>query len=156
MSNTSIQTVPVTVYYNDALTDPQSITERALADDNGRPYRMSEINSDTRVQILVDGGAASLPAARIADAYQQGDPLLKVHETLVPALSKFDDDPAAWTAAVCETVFRVLNVDHPYGWSRRSMSVGDVVVVGESAFAVAREGFVSVSVDADQIKDGIR
>lgn len=59
-------------------------------------------------------------------------------------------------AAALETVFEQLNIDDPdQDWARdyrrarhRSLSVGDVVVIGETAWAVAPRGWDLLSTDA--------
>ena len=59
------------------------------------------------------------------------------------------------TAAALEHVFEQLNVDDPAtAWAQcyrlarhRSLSVGDVVVIGETAWAVAAIGWSPVSAD---------
>ena len=58
-----------------------------------------------------------------------------------------------------EIVWHELNVDVPTaGWARRyraernrSLSVGDVVILGEAAYAVTAAGWMSVALAAEQI-----
>lgn len=49
--------------------------------------------------------------------------------------------------------FDVLNTNHPEGWVDRSMSVGDIVILGEVAVGVAAVGFVSVDISQVVIVD---
>jgi hypothetical protein len=68
-----------------------------------------------------------------------------------------DDHQSANTAvkAALEHVFDQLNIDEPSAaWAqhyrlagRRSLSVGDVVVIGETAWAVAAAGWDPISTD---------
>jgi hypothetical protein len=68
--------------------------------------------------------------------------------------------PDAVTAAL-ETVFAQLNIDHPdQPWAlkyrlagHRSLSVGDVVVIGETAWACAPSGWDLLT--ADQLHDAL-
>ncbi|MUL48394.1 hypothetical protein FZI85_27780 [Mycobacterium sp. CBMA293] len=64
--------------------------------------------------------------------------------------------PEAVKAAL-ETVFDQLNIDFTQPWSKdwtcRSLSVGDVVVIGETAWAVAPSGWTALS--CDQLSDAI-
>jgi len=65
--------------------------------------------------------------------------------------------------SVLELVFSELNVDYPSEqWARdyrtrrnRSLSVGDVVQIGESAYAVAGCGWDNVALQAGQIATGM-
>jgi hypothetical protein len=62
-------------------------------------------------------------------------------------------------SGVVELVFQQLNVDEPVQpWAieyrrkrHRSLSVGDVVIVGETAWAVEPLGFKQVTVRGDQV-----
>ncbi len=64
--------------------------------------------------------------------------------------------PEAVKAAL-ETVFEQLNIgfDQPWSkdWTGRCLSVGDVVVIGETAWAVAPRGWTALT--ADQLSDAI-
>jgi hypothetical protein len=61
--------------------------------------------------------------------------------------------------ALLEEIFAELNIDSPVeSWAieyrnegNRSLSVGDVVTVGEQAWSVERDGFTPVSVSLDQL-----
>jgi hypothetical protein len=56
-------------------------------------------------------------------------------------------DPAKYALTAAEAAFERLNIDHPAGWRHRSMSVGDVVVVGETALRCAPIGWEPVPAD---------
>lgn len=90
--------------------------------------------------------------------YTEGDLLITA--------AVFDVDDAAVTArtadgvpmAALELIFRELNLEPTVDWSERyradghrSLSVGDVVVLGETAWAVASCGWNPVSLTAKQI-----
>ncbi|TXH22919.1 MAG: hypothetical protein E6R06_15965 [Mycobacterium sp.] len=70
-------------------------------------------------------------------------------------------DPASAVIALLRTVFDELNVDDPSTeWAQqyrrdrnRSFSVGDVVVLGETAWACASFGWDSIS--AEQLRDAL-
>lgn len=51
--------------------------------------------------------------------------------------------------SAAEEAFTKLNVDHPMDWAHRSMSVGDVVVVAETALLCAGSGWERI--DSDQL-----
>lgn len=75
--------------------------------------------------------------------YQPGDRLADGYAGRVSA-----DD----LSAVCEEVFATHNRDdRPDGKSAPSMSVGDVVIVGETAFSVDRFGFTSVTINTEDL-----
>ncbi|GAB4973145.1 hypothetical protein MAHJHV61_39770 [Mycobacterium avium subsp. hominissuis] len=75
----------------------------------------------------------------------------------------FDDgvlsQSADGVASALHTIFRELNIDDPTAWwavryredRHRSLSVGDVVVLGETAWAVASVGWEQVILKAEQI-----
>lgn len=51
-----------------------------------------------------------------------------------------------------EGIFAIHNApDRPDGWTAPSLSIGDVVVVGESAWSVGRRGWIPVSIQAADI-----
>lgn len=90
--------------------------------------------------------------------YKDGDMLITA--------AAFDVDDDAVTAratggvpaAALEMIFRELNLEPTVDWSvryradrHRSLSVGDVVVLGETAWAVASCGWNPVSLTAEQI-----
>jgi hypothetical protein len=143
-------TITIRVLYNDAITDRSIAGEPSMIDDTGRPYRMSEIDRDTRVQILIGSGAASLPFGRFSgdSSYVPGDPLLEVHTETV-------DTPAnpssCWVHAQCERVYAILNINQPPGWAHRSMSMGDVVVIGETAWVVEATGFEPADISQSEV-----
>jgi len=89
--------------------------------------------------------------------YQPGDQL--------SAAATFELPPSLLDArdgqyAMLELVFHELNVDNPTEeWAQdyrarrnRSLSVGDVVLLGESAFAVAGSGWDNVALQASQVR----
>jgi len=89
--------------------------------------------------------------------YQPGDQL--------EAAATFDVSPSLLDGpdgphAVLELVFSELNIDDPTEqWAldyrarrNRSLSVGDVVQLGESAFAVAGCGWDNVALQAHQVR----
>lgn len=85
--------------------------------------------------------------------YHAGDHLLQalVFECGFPACGSVD--------RLLDIVYEQLNIDEPKAdWAidyrarrNRSLSVGDVVVVGEQAWAVTSWGFTPVSVMAQQV-----
>lgn len=89
--------------------------------------------------------------------YQPGDALREAARFAVaPSLLDARDGQYA----VLEMVFRELNIDEPAeAWAReyrtrrnRSLSVGDVVQIGECAYAVASCGWDNVALRAEQIR----
>ena len=81
-------------------------------------------------------------------------------DALVQALAFETGFPACGSVErLLNIVFEQLNIDEPQAdWAvryraerNRSLSVGDVVVVGEQAWAVERWGFTPVSVAAHQV-----
>jgi hypothetical protein len=86
-------------------------------------------------------------------AYSAGDRLVQalVFESGFPACGSVD--------RLLNIVFEQLNIDEPRAdWAiryrverNRSLSVGDVVVVGEQAWAVDSVGWTPVSVEAGQV-----
>ncbi len=163
MNNTTRNPV-VTVYYNDALTDRNSDTEHALTGDCGTPFRMSEARDGSCPigETLIATGQASFAGARWlsineetgAGAHQPGDPMLKVYSTYATASP--GRNVRLWTHAEADAMYQILNIDHPPGWGRRSMSIGDVVVVGEIALAVTPVGFVETILTAELVKEATR
>lgn len=122
--------LPVRVLYNDAVMDP---TSRARIP--GR--RWSEL-SDTERQMVVPASADS------RRPYLPGDPLLEVWVTTSPFAGH--SDAAKVAEVVLEQTFRRLNIDHPDDWTQRSMSVGDVIVVGETAWLCGAAGWSAVDI----------
>jgi hypothetical protein len=90
--------------------------------------------------------------ARFSTPYQHGHRLVRGHTGTVDADG---DITAKVLSRLCEVVFARHNRDdRPDGQLCPSMSVGDVVVFGESAFSVDSVGFVAVDLDpADLIVD---
>jgi hypothetical protein len=82
--------------------------------------------------------------------YEPGDRLVKGWEDEISP-----ETFLAATELVLEHLFAKHNRDdRPDGRLCPSMSVGDVIIIGESAFSVASAGFVPVAVDpADPITD---
>ena len=87
--------------------------------------------------------------ARYSRGYKRGDRLVKGWEGTI--VHHPDDDPIA----ALETLFARHNRDdRPDGQLCPSISVGDVVILGETAWSVAMVGWVGVAVDpADLIVD---
>lgn len=78
--------------------------------------------------------------ARFSRPYQHGDRLANGHTGQVTAA-----DPTH----VADLVFAIHNRDdRPDGKSAPSLSVGDVIIIGETAVSVDRMGFVNVFIDA--------
>ncbi|MDD4865575.1 MAG: hypothetical protein PHQ28_00095 [Mycobacterium sp.] len=92
--------------------------------------------------------------------YQPGDPLAKAAVfTLDPRLVAQVTSAGIPTQAL-EFVWEQLNVDHPTEvWAHQyradrhpSLSVGDVIVIGETAFGLSRfDGWKRTSLNAEQI-----
>jgi hypothetical protein len=81
--------------------------------------------------------------ARFSRPYQSGDRL---------ADGYVGRHAANDLTAVCEEVFAIHNRDdRPDGKSAPSMSVGDVVIAGETAFSVDRFGFTTVTINTDDL-----
>lgn len=153
---TATRTTRIRVLYNDALANRQSDTEEALTDSSGRPYRHSERRTDTRVAALISERAGMFAASRILSdqPYQAGDPLLEV---LTEDVDTPDHPSQTWAHAQCERVYAMLNIRHPEGWAHRSMSIGDVIVVGETAWVCDAVGFTPADgITDDQIKTAAR
>lgn len=82
------------------------------------------------------------------EGYRDGDKMLLAAEYYADAALLPRDDESQ-PNAILNQAFRELNIDSPEtGWARdyrdngnRSLSVGDVVVVGEVAYACARFGW---------------
>ena len=78
--------------------------------------------------------------ARFGRPYRQGDRLANGHTGQVTAV-----DPAHFA----DLVFAIHNRDdRPDGKTAPSLSVGDVIIVGETAVSVDRMGFVNVCIAA--------
>jgi len=86
--------------------------------------------------------------AGFSRGYQQGDRLVKGHEG--------DVDVSVRTTSVgLNAVYERHNRDdRPDGQTAPSLSVGDVVLLGETAFTVAWAGFDRVDVDPDDLVPG--
>lgn len=83
---------------------------------------------------------------RFDGIYVQGDRLVRGHRgtITVPRGTSF--------AEAAERVFAIHNADdRPDGQLCPSMSVGDVVVFGESALSVSEVGFRTVTLDPDDL-----
>lgn len=84
--------------------------------------------------------------------YRHGDPMQLALEFYTDATKLEPGTPIS----ILEQAFHELNVDEPQArWAQdyrrdrnRSLSVGDVVVVGESAYACASVGWQSVTLNA--------
>lgn len=86
--------------------------------------------------------------ARFSRGYQPGDRLVEGHRGSVAG------DPLR-PRVTCETVFHVHNRDdRPDGRDAPSLSVGDVVVLGETAWTCASVGFEPVAVAGDDVHPG--
>jgi hypothetical protein len=80
-------------------------------------------------------------------------------DSLEQALSFESGLPACGNMSrLLEIVFEQLNMEPRTDWAidyrangHRSLSVGDVVVIGEQAYACDRAGWTAVSVRADQV-----
>lgn len=85
--------------------------------------------------------------------YEPGDRLVKGWEGEIAHHP--DDDPDSFVTPTLERLFMRHNRDdRPDGQLCPSMSVGDVVILGETAWSVADFGFEPVTVDpADLITD---
>lgn len=46
---------------------------------------------------------------------------------------------------ILDEIYEILNIRHPMGYDKRSLSVGDIVVINNKAFFVDRFGFVDVT-----------
>lgn len=89
------------------------------------------------------------------DGYRPGDPMVEVFT--------YQADPAGGPEAVAEEAFGIFN-GHPrdardtglarayYERELRSLSVGDVVSVGETRLAVAKAGWTPVSDDLNETR----
>lgn len=79
--------------------------------------------------------------------------------TKVVGINDLPDTLLANVPQLLENIYMQLNLDEPtQEWAKayriarnRSLSVGDVVQVGETAWAVANMGFTQVSIDTRQI-----
>jgi hypothetical protein len=90
------------------------------------------------------------------DGFKEADPLVLAAEYRV-GVEMIDSGSAN---PILNQAFRELNIDDPTAeWAveyrargRRSLSVGDVVVVGEIAYAVDRVGWKPVSISAGTVQ----
>lgn len=138
------KTIPVTVLYNDAIVD------RTI---EGGPAIEGYRASTTSTKEMNEAGNMSWAFSRIGyDSYQDGDPLLKVYEADVENIYA-GVDPVKVAKMIAEDMFEKLNIGQPEGWAFRSMSVGDVVIVGESAFFVDSIGFKATTINNSEIKE---
>lgn len=87
--------------------------------------------------------------------YEEGDPLETVFDGRIVLEGPLDRTLHSWFHMVAEDVFAACN-DHPhphwidfangyYMAGNRSLSLGDVIVIGEVALAVERIGFKEVA-----------
>ncbi|TXI65331.1 hypothetical protein [Mycolicibacterium mageritense] len=91
--------------------------------------------------------------------YEEGHTLTEVAEFALDADLTAQISEYGVPAAALGVVFRELNIDDPTAdWAikyrddrNRSLSVGDVVVLGETAWAVAGCGWTKVALRAEQI-----
>jgi hypothetical protein len=70
--------------------------------------------------------------------YRQGDKLELAYAGEVEVPSHLSS-PEACMHAGCDTLFETFNIDHPNDYRNRSMSVGDVVILGSNRIAYACE-----------------
>lgn len=101
--------------------------------------------------------------ASFSRPYERGDRLVKGYSGTVPGWDDVDAETQAALLATfaedtdryTEDIFRRHNRDdRPDGQTAPSLSVGDVVVLAETAWSVANLGFVRVDLDpADLITD---
>lgn len=131
------------VLYNDAVIDRQAMDEARL------PGRLSELDRDLR-----RSGAVMAAWSRFnGDHFQPGDPLLEVLTFDIDE-SEYDQTEAWLMMKVaCGHAFTTLNIGHPPGWEHRSMCVGDVVILGESASYCASVGWVTADISQSDIKN---
>jgi hypothetical protein len=94
--------------------------------------------------------------------YRPGDKMLLAaeyyrHVSLLPDPLEGHPDPGGLPSRILNEAWRELNIDEPAAeWAKeyrakgnRSLSVGDVVVVGECAYAVAKIGWQAVSLSRE-------
>jgi hypothetical protein len=86
--------------------------------------------------------------------YERGDRLVKGWEEEFPSCFRPVDEPGIFER-IAEKLFAKHNRDdRPDGQLCPSMSIGDVIVIGEIALSVDHDGFVVVGLDpADLITD---
>ena len=94
----------------------------------------------------MNGNETSLILVRVffwtANGYSE------VHSFHLQAPEK-NSDIDSFAASAAEQAFTTLNVDHPLDWAHRSMSVGDVVVVAETALLCGDAGWERI--DSSQL-----
>ena len=123
-------------------------------------YRSSTTSTEQMNQSQRMGWAMSRRGE--ADYFQIGDPLLKVWETEVEVEAEIVHDGKAFgeiaeataaggARAAAEKVYTILNIDHPDGWAHRSMTVGDVAVVGETAYFRDSIGFKMAEIHDSEV-----
>lgn len=95
--------------------------------------------------------------AAFCRTYEPGDRLVRGWQGGLPACfePRDDIDPQSLLLGIAEVIFGKHNSDdRPDGHLCPSMSVGDVIVLGETALSVDRIGFKVVTLDpADLITD---
>ena len=106
--------------------------------------------------------------ARFSRGYLPGDRLVEGHRGTVELHGTTSVDPAAQAtddggpslvsvalSVACDQIFALHNRDdRPDGRDAPSLSVGDVVVLGEAAFTVVSLGFEIVVVDPADVHPG--
>jgi hypothetical protein len=137
----------VRVLYNDAVVNRQSDAEEAFP---GK--RMSEIDGDLR-----KSGAVMPAFSRMLSGdscYHPGDPLLEVwvEDVEVQALS-YEVNAKRVAHDLCERFYCRLNAGHPEGFQHRSMSMGDIVVIGETAWVCETIGFEPADISSSDIRE---
>jgi hypothetical protein len=93
-------------------------------------------------------------SASFSRAYAPGDHLVTGYREEFPSCFRPLAEPDIFVR-LAEHIFQKHNRDdRPDGQTAPSLSVGDVVVIGEAALSVDCCGWVNVHVDPDDIHDG--
>lgn len=78
--------------------------------------------------------------------------IYKLWEEVYKGTREWEDD--SWisdTKLILESLFYTFNMEHPEDYSHRSLSVGDVVVLGESAYLCAPVGWEEISLTEEMM-----
>ena len=152
MTTTTTVRLQATVLYNDAIVDRYDVAEKAIQGVRYSQTAGHRRGCDCRACAVLDL-QGTLPFARMLSesAFHDGDPLLDVHCESVEV--KHDpNNPTSALVAVASAMFERLNIAHPAGWAHRSMSMGDVVLVGETAMVCESSGWTMTRIAGSEIK----
>lgn len=121
------------VLYNDSLISPTEVTSRRASETS-----TTEMNAAVEGDELFNARWAFIARMYADEVYQRDDYLLDVGTFTIEAADPFE---------VMSEVFRKLNIDHPAGWSHRSMCVADAAVIDGNVYFISETGYQIVPVE---------